>query len=146
MIPLVPPLIEGNRSQRETQPVAQRQRPVAIQLAAPPYVFIPTGFLTRRKSKSEIDPKFIFEFYCRLILGLFSCRLFVVDVCTFRMPSTCCCLFKLLVSDVTLAVGSVTRAHFGGRGGRWKGTAHRRAAENGLTLLDIHECVLYISC
>lgn len=142
---MAPPLIEGNRSQRETQPVAQRQRPVAssdtIQLTTPPYVFIHIELLTRRKSQSEIDPKFIFEFYCRLILIFFLCRLFVVDVCTFRMPSICCCLFKLLVSGVTLAFDSVTRAHFGGRRG-WK--AHRRAAVNGLTLLDIYECILHL--
>lgn len=62
--------------------------------------------------------------------SFFFVRLFAVDVCTILLPSTCCCLFKLLVSDITSAVDSVTRAHWGNR-------FACRAFVKGLLLLDI---------
>lgn len=57
----------------------------------------------RNKSKSEIEPKFIFEFYCRSIWRWLFLFFFPSFVCyrhrhRVSLPSTCCCLFKLLVS------------------------------------------------
>lgn len=91
----------------------------SLSLAAPPYACVHTEYSTRHKSQSEIDPKikiWIILTFTSEPRDFFPVYLLSMCAHCTRMvslASTCCCLFKLLVSALAIPVGSVSHGHVG---------------------------------